>query len=388
MSTELRELSKLFTLYNALARQVSVSANKETSQGVAVSQRLIANLVGEINTAMHESHQLFAKLRHRIQSSDAVVVTVNRENEALASLANDFDDMQTTVASFTSTAQSAEKTTVALNHSIQEAFASLEDLSGEHYLVGSSVIALLRNKGDTLDKRDLDFVTSCKDEQKIVDKGFIHSIYQPWLYQKGSIDLQLTRATSPTDWLAEDAKNRDFTIRKVYVDKNRDLKDPSGTGVLDIALGRLRTDGDPVVWLQEDPIRALHAIRYMMDGFKPDPELADALKSFSLPEKFYPTFRDALTREHTHLCAVARKGLSRFDRKQYITLLKQYGLLEKLFGIPSKGNLSVALWKLEKLVGMDKSKMKVIQGLFGARTTDDLAPNPVAKPANRLGRII
>lgn len=65
--------------------------------------------------------------------------------------------------------------------------------------------------------------------------------------------------------LHQDAQLRDLTINSLYYDICRErMLDPTGMGVNDIELHRLRTPAPPDITLADDPLRVLRIIRFSL----------------------------------------------------------------------------------------------------------------------------
>jgi poly(A) polymerase len=78
--------------------------------------------------------------------------------------------------------------------------------------------------------------------------------------------------------IAADLSRRDFTVNAMALDlASLELIDPFD-GALDLVNGRLRTPLSPTESFTDDPLRMLRAARFISGfGFKPDPELFDAV---------------------------------------------------------------------------------------------------------------
>ncbi len=78
--------------------------------------------------------------------------------------------------------------------------------------------------------------------------------------------------------LEEDLRRRDFTINAIAQDSRGVVTDPCG-GVGDLEGGLLRTPGDPLVTMREDPLRILRAVRFSARfGFALDPALERSIR--------------------------------------------------------------------------------------------------------------
>jgi poly(A) polymerase len=81
--------------------------------------------------------------------------------------------------------------------------------------------------------------------------------------------------------LEQDLLRRDFTINAMAMDGTGRILDPWG-GRDDLAAGVLRTPGDPMVTMREDPLRMLRAARFAgRFGLEPEPALVEAVRSCS-----------------------------------------------------------------------------------------------------------
>lgn len=411
VKNELKELKKLHALYIAMTHQPSVDSNKEINEGIVTSKILIAELIKKIEADNRQTKDLFAEINDKLKKRRANFIRrkgleaikeiknqvftdeeideigleifremgeekyrngiktfskFTQENNMFESLAKDFVATQADFASLAAQYKTEENTNAPESTPLDYLFAEVKDVPGEQLLVGSNVAAFLADKDShkKLNAHDVDFVSSCKDGQALIDLGFHHSIYRSGLYQRSTtlqVDLTPIRDTSDAG-LLEDAKKRDFTICAVYLDKHGKTRDPLETGIDDIANCRLRMIGDPNVRLREDPVRALRAIRYIMAGYEPDQALIDALKSLAMPAEHH----------QAHLQAVARKHLTHLDSRQYVTLLHEYDLLDKLLGIKCKTNIDLALWKLEKRYNIQKLT-KTKHSILFARTDENFS---------------
>lgn len=63
------------------------------------------------------------------------------------------------------------------------------------------------------------------------------------------------------DW-TEDARRRDFTINALYADKNGTVYDPTGQGLTDIKIPKIRFVGDARARIEEDFLRILRFFRF------------------------------------------------------------------------------------------------------------------------------
>lgn len=82
-----------------------------------------------------------------------------------------------------------------------------------------------------------------------------------------------------SDDIVEDALRRDLTINALYAERDGTVVDPLGSGVADLAAGRVRFVGDAAERIREDYLRILRYFRFLArfgaDG--PDPDALAAI---------------------------------------------------------------------------------------------------------------
>ena len=207
---------------------------------------------------------------------------------------------------------------------IQESFKYLGDLTGKLYLVGGRLLALLEGK-EPHSNQDLDFELKSNFNNpllvQLTDKRFVRSPHVQNLFTGNFNRI-------PVDIMLSDKElKRDFTISAMACDAEGNI---FGDGLEDIIARRLRTLGDPGSCFEEDPVRLLRAIKYIVMGYKPTADVDKAIFMYQTNQE------QGINRGH--LNAVARKhwgSLNFKDKTHYFNMLISYGLLEKLFDITS-----------------------------------------------------
>ncbi len=149
---------------------------------------------------------------------------------------------------------------------------------------------------------------------------------------KGGENTHLKRVQHGTH--ADDAKRRDLTMNQMYIQldnpdgENKKLIDHHG-GIHDIKAGRVKFVGNAKERLEEDPIRALRAIRFAhrfgqgsASVGKEDKEeihnILDAIKKRIAPERIQAELKKGL-------------GYKDVDPTKYLASLKEFGLLDIVF---------------------------------------------------------
>lgn len=149
---------------------------------------------------------------------------------------------------------------------------------------------------------------------------------------KGGDNIKLNKVQHGTH--ADDAKRRDLTMNQMYIQldnpdgENKKLIDHHG-GIHDIKAGRVKFVGNAKDRLEEDPIRALRAIRFAhrfgkgSESVSPEDKneihaIIDAIKERVAPERIQ---------------AELKKGMSYkdVDPTKYLKSLEEFGLLDIAF---------------------------------------------------------
>ena len=195
------------------------------------------------------------------------------------------------------------------------------------FLVGGAVRDLL----DDRPPRDFDVVTSAQIPEILEIFAHSRSIGKRYpivhVYFRGeTIEITSLKNVVPEDrlgTLTEDATRRDFTVNAIYYDINDfEVVDPLN-GITDLKAKLLRTIGDPIERMNEDPVRMLRALRLQLRlGFALDPALEASIRS----ERACLTEVTIGRRyeETTRLCLSSSGGA-------LLKVCSEYGLLEHLW---------------------------------------------------------
>jgi hypothetical protein len=241
-----------------------------------------------------------------------------------------------------------------LTYELKNIFNFFHRFPGEHYLVGSQLLDLLLELYDRnpINPADIDFRT-------------LNSTPEPWIkngdFKQVPVEKRLLKLTERSTLMAslplevwlDDEKdlnqsllNGDFTISALACDKYGKVFDPTGLGLEDLKARRLiMIDNNPAKRFQEDALGILRVLKYSIKGFTPDQSIIDAIHAWQ------PSEKANLDKLHT----VTKKMLFKFnsiEKTLFIQLLKQYGLLAKIYQIPNETNSKEALAQLTtKLYG-------------------------------------
>lgn len=125
-----------------------------------------------------------------------------------------------------------------------------------------------------------------------------------------------------TTSLSDDLARRDFTINTLYMNESHIIQG-SDTAIQDLNNGIIRAVGNPYNRLNEDPLRALRAIRFKLQlGFEIAPDLKYELKKFNL--------QIGTTLAGTRVMDELKKMFA-IDAVETIFLLQEYNLLYQIF---------------------------------------------------------
>lgn len=150
----------------------------------------------------------------------------------------------------------------------------LSKLETTGYIVGGFTRDLILKR----ESKDIDiaaFVEEKKLENLFKDSYFykktatatfkiddIHITIAPFREESEYKDFRHPSVVKFTDSLYLDYKRRDFTINSLYLDIDGNVIDPTNRALNDIENKQIVTIGDPIVRLQEDPLRIIRAYRF------------------------------------------------------------------------------------------------------------------------------
>ncbi len=179
-----------------------------------------------------------------------------------------------------------------------EAFSYLADIYAKYgyklYLVGGSVRDYLLK----VPSSDLDLCSDATPEEtkeffpdanyrfaKFGTVSFHYDVYKIEVttlrVEEGYVDYRHPAQIHFVKKLELDYKRRDFTINALYLDKDMNVYDYAG-GLQDLKQRVIRMIGDPVVRINEDPLRIIRALRFQLKlGFKLDESLKIAIQNES-----------------------------------------------------------------------------------------------------------
>jgi len=220
---------------------------------------------------------------------------------------------------------------VKLPEVAQAIFASL-NVSGVStpLMVGSAIHQLIKNKS-LAEVDDIDFVAN---NQPVTMSGFtpnrkVANLYNKFFQFKGQnyrCDYFISPLASQV-MIESDVLTRDFTVNGLYCDSKGNIIDPTGLGILDLQHGIIRTIISSRISINKDPIRILRAIKLILKGFTPTPELQYAIFNW---EPQTPL-------NNGHINAVCAKLLTAYPVESILFYLQSFKLLEKMFALNTQG---------------------------------------------------
>lgn len=189
---------------------------------------------------------------------------------------------------------------------------SLQQRGHTAYLVGGCVRDLLLGKSP----KDYDIATSARPQQVrscVKNAYIIGKRFRLVLAKRGEDLFEIAtfrrdpRPDEPEEEIPsgdnlfgspeEDAFRRDFTINSMFYDPVAHKVIDYAKGLEDLETGLIRIIGDPILRLEEDPIRILRAIRLShMIRFGMEPRLRDGIQKLShlLPGTALPRRREEI----------------------------------------------------------------------------------------------
>jgi hypothetical protein len=237
-----------------------------------------------------------------------------------------------------------------LHHALKIELSFLREKKIAHYVVGSSLFALIVPNIKT-QTTDIDIAMPFCEHAVLTEALFKQTSHLKALYKKRiftaingyyaeyNIDLFLQSTNkSSLNFIDEHYPSRDFTISclfgEYYSDASGDglkIIDPTGRGINDLKTATLRTVASAHLHLETecinadkahleaDPVRILRAIKWIMQGFKPTTSLMDALKICSI------THGDIAQTKHLYLYTL--KILQSDKNCDFFRVLKEYQLM-------------------------------------------------------------
>lgn len=198
------------------------------------------------------------------------------------------------------------------------------------YVVGSANHQMIHGKSLT-DIEDIDFVSNIPPlpSTQFFPSPHIPNLYTKYISHEGeSYKCEyFVNPLAAVKMLETDVLKRDFTVNGIYCDNEGHIIDPTGLGILDLRHQIIRTIVSSRTSINEDPIRILRAIKLILKGFKPTPELEYAISQW---EPHTPL-------NQGHINAVCHKLITTFTPSTLIIHLKRYHLLEKMFSLSVAG---------------------------------------------------
>ncbi len=201
----------------------------------------------------------------------------------------------------------------AVEESVYNVVAALQDAGYETYIVGGAIRDLLLNRIP----KDYDISTAATPEQvrdvfgkrraRIIGRRFqlVHvragkELFEVSTFRRAPAEKKHEPLTPGARKIAaleeaenmifndndfgsseEDAWRRDFTVNALFYEPVADeLIDYTGSGIADIESGLVRAIGDPKLRFEEDPVRMLRALKLVGQyGFKLERKTEDALRA-------------------------------------------------------------------------------------------------------------
>ena len=316
------------------------------------SQEKIADYTQEEITALGKIK--FSQLGRLKEDNNSGQSIFTREKQLFNQLQLIFKDISQHASS--TLVNDLEKTpvqqiSVNLTESVKALFLSLNEASYEHYLVGSSAINILLAHWNQppIQALDFDFVTTYVDNRAMLRLKFKQSTMRTNLFY-GTLfgqKVDLLCLNPENNWLMKSLLSRHFTIAALAVGydaaTNQGLIiDPTGSGFEDLQERCIKTIGNPLFRLQNDPTIALAVIKYELLGFKIDSTVTNAM--------FQLTTTKPLPK--AHLNALLTKLLQQFNEFDVLKLLIKYKLLNTLFNTNHQSDEGQTLFELKKTISL------------------------------------
>lgn len=222
--------------------------------------------------------------------------------------------------------------TIQLTTQMQEAFSLVP--FPDTYVVGGAVFDVL-SKAST-PSADVDLVCGVDHVEKEIHHLTTRShltFFKPFenknllQFKSNSLKVDLVIRQKTAEWLMVDASARDYRVSMFYINRSGQLQRTaySDAGLNDLALRQLVMSGEVLDRFNEDPVRILRAIKYIIKGVQPDVALKDALQHWQ-PEAEHQRLHG------THIKAVLCEQLNGSHAGEFLNILNEYQLLPRLLG--------------------------------------------------------
>ncbi len=222
------------------------------------------------------------------------------------------------------------QTQIRLPWLIIQCIQTLKQPNQALFLVGSAIHTILYN-GNINCLNDIDFVSSHPPVHGLM----IRSSVQPQLFFKTQerikIECFINSKANPKHFIAEDFKNRDFTVNSLYADEQGYVYDPTGRGLKDLEQGLIRTiNPDPVQCFHDDPARLIRAMKLLAKGFHLCNKTRRAISDWEA----------TMDINFGHLYAMCHSLFRSQQGEKIFNLMKEYHLIRKLLKCDESQNFN------------------------------------------------
>lgn len=350
ISNGINNLLYLDTLYNHF-KQLTMAIEKTT-----VKEKLVDIVYG--NDILRDDYlKIKGKVNQLYMIKDKRMAEKNKKHKSLTSKAQSVTPTLTIAPKKTiqpsdfppleiHPIQTTKTREVQLPQALNDVFDFLNQVKGEHYLVGSMVLRLLQEDcANTIQPSDLDFLSLHSKSEDWIKNGHFMQITEErhlfkltrWCDFRPFLPLEVWLDDEKED-LNKCLLTRDFTVAALACSDKGIIIDPTGMGFDDLKNKRLRMIGLPEIRFQESPSILLRVIKYIVLGFKPDKAIIDAMHLWQ------PTQETNRAKLHV-LCE--KIFLASADKLAFAYHLKAFQLLGKLFDFTKDASTEEVLVFLE-----------------------------------------
>lgn len=235
-------------------------------------------------------------------------------------------------------------------------FEKLKPLSGVLLMTGSTVTNFYQKKN--FSRNDVDFVLIVDEADRLetsrqlmsltfVKNEVIQSdswgLWSTWLQNsKGKwMPVDVVFVTKTENWLASFTEKQDFTTALV-LDAEGIIYDLSGQAFRHLAEKKVQIVGNPSERLSQDPVLLLRIIDRFLGGSDIEETTQIAMQGWK-PNGSQPS-------TEAHINATMNKYLKKWNNEAFIRVMRDYGLLNKMFEITHWGNWEETLEKVKSRI--------------------------------------
>lgn len=341
----LTHLDEQLDIYNQLLKRQNNQLPGEKQKALEISLAIISahirDIYLQVDRVKEKNEQLKqikqrAKAKSKNRKDQAVIPHTatskpyyQEENQTMEALNPLFNALLT--SSIRLKQKYANKMQVEIPEDIKKRFTLLRKFSEKPCLVGCRALNLVLKKlgKPEIPTEDYDFLTLYIPPKTLVCEAFTQTKNRQ-VFNHFPLNLQVFSLKEGVATINASFLQRDFSAFSLGIFENGDVIGLTEECLADIENRFLRTNIEPTLSFQQDPVKMLRAIKMELKGWTLDPLLKKALVAWQ-PDMHF-------SREKAHICALMKKMLETQNKADWMKALLGYGLMESMFGFQTKSS--------------------------------------------------